>query len=689
MIDLSDDIEIPSPNRNHTDVADMSIDGGLDDDDEDEDMKRALALSLASSTTYATLAAPATPPSKTVETAVNSTIYAEARYQREQESPKPVVEKAASAPSAFNGMSRAEMERERQERIKKRSLSASGQPVDQEMNGHFQNGAFKRRTLEIPMLSPPVPAFASLSPISPPVLSSPASSSSSASTSASASASASASPLTRALATTRNEVSINAEPYIKQEPPTKAKQSVKMESTVKIEPDVKMEPIMSTGSSSLLYSQIPGGTSASAKSPPALSHSFASESADYPPQYMTASFRNTHIQGTMPGKWTVRFQDLVNKDYLQKAVLTTFNLGGEDDQIWREKHLPPSITQLVVTHWSKNDDRVQHDWEQLVNTVYIQDFFYMPTAFTSPEDMGDFGSTLHNFLKVMTVPEKVLSVVRTIDLRPAKVLLVPAVQGSFPVASEHTYGIAQLAKVMQSKCSKDQEWEIEYQTSSLGKLSARFLIEIHRASQGLRPRARTRLNEDERVPQIKVVFPTEKHVQNSRLGELGAGTVCFQEAYWEEATFPRRVMHDFECVGANRGSLMHSKIILGKAVESDNALRRSESGSGSNSAAGWIYVGSANFTESAWGSVTLKKPIRRPAAPLTSTGTLSISMRNWELGVIYVIETEEEMEAMANVSWTQNGRSQDEQPFFGPLPVPYKRPLTPYKSTDRPWFGYR
>lgn len=64
-------------------------------------------------------------------------------------------------------------------------------------------------------------------------------------------------------------------------------------------------------------------------------------------------------------------------------------------------------------------------------------------------------------------------------------------------------------------------------------------------------------------------------------------------------------------------------------------------------------------------------------------------MRNWELGVIYMIETEEEMEAMANISWTGNGRSQDEQPFFGPLPVPYKRPLTPYKSMDRPWFGYR
>ena len=107
--------------------------------------------------------------------------------------------------------------------------------------------------------------------------------------------------------------------------------------------------------------------------------------------------------------------------------------------------------------------QVSHDWEQLVNTVYVQDFALLPAAVQSPEELGEFGATLYNYLTVMTVPEKILSVLKCVDLKYAKVLLVPSVQGSFPVAGDYTYGVAQLARVMQPRCAKDQEWELEYQ----------------------------------------------------------------------------------------------------------------------------------------------------------------------------------------------------------------------------------
>ena len=66
---------------------------------------------------------------------------------------------------------------------------------------------------------------------------------------------------------------------------------------------------------------------------------------------------------------------------------------------------------------------------------------------------------------------------------------------------------------------------------------------------------------------------------------------------------------------------------------------------------------------------------------------LCINIRNWELGVVYMIETEDEMEEL-NRRYRGSGRGADDEPdqtFFGPLPVPYRRPVTQYYAEDEPW----
>jgi hypothetical protein len=91
---------------------------------------------------------------------------------------------------------------------------------------------------------------------------------------------------------------------------------------------------------------------------------------------------------------------------------------------------------------------------------------------------------------------------------------------------------------------------------------------------------------------------------------------------------------------------------------------------------------SANLSESAWGTIANKKDA------ITSQHGLVVSMRNWELGVVYIIETEEDMRAMTEIAQASGlDRASDGsiQSFFGPLPVPYKRPLRPYDVNDRPW----
>ncbi|KAF9984913.1 hypothetical protein BGZ79_005531, partial [Entomortierella chlamydospora] len=219
----------------------------------------------------------------------------------------------------------------------------------------------------------------------------------------------------------------------------------------------------------------------------------------------------------------------------------------------------------------------------------------------------------------------------------------------------HTYGIARLSKVLQTSGLQGKEMEVEYQTSSLGKITLRFLDEFYRSSRGLPVRARSRFTYEERLPPVKVVFPTENHVLNSRLGEFGAGTICFRTEYWDDPTFPRKVLHDFECVGILKGSLMHSKIALAKIAKPSNTIATSIPASGSivsgrersSNCVGWFYVGSSNFSESAWGTVANKK------ATAKNVEGLHVSMRNWELGVVYLIETEDEMHDLAAISATQ------------------------------------
>ena len=117
------------------------------------------------------------------------------------------------------------------------------------------------------------------------------------------------------------------------------------------------------------------------------------------------------------------------------------------------------------------------------------------------------------------------------------------------------------------------------------------------------------ISKGEILERFRVYFPTERTVANSRGGIpvsgiarcnyhhknsankliKAAGTICFQEKWWNSNTFPQQIMRD--CVNNRRGLLMHSKIIY---------VRHASRPESNNDAIGWAYVGSANLSESAW-----------------------------------------------------------------------------------------
>lgn len=90
---------------------------------------------------------------------------------------------------------------------------------------------------------------------------------------------------------------------------------------------------------------------------------------------------------------------------------------------------------------------------------------------------------------------------------------------------------------------------------------------------------------------LRLYFPSHATVAASKGGVLGGGTLCFQSESWGKTEYPRSVVRD--CKNVREGILIHDKILFVRPSRTLQAKsgRRVEA---------WAYVGSANFTVSAW-----------------------------------------------------------------------------------------
>ncbi|EGU84597.1 hypothetical protein FOXB_04892 [Fusarium oxysporum f. sp. conglutinans Fo5176] len=137
---------------------------------------------------------------------------------------------------------------------------------------------------------------------------------------------------------------------------------------------------------------------------------------------------------------------------------------------------------------------------------------------------------------------------------------------------------------------------------------------------------------------FRIYFPTEETVGRSRGGRNAAGTICVQPKWWRSPTFPTELVRD--CVNTRDGLLMHSKMIMVSQMQAGSQLqtrpqtrpepRHHDSGPAAaepkteEMSLGWVYIGSANLSESAWGRIVKDR----------ATGQPKMSCRNWESGVV-------------------------------------------------------
>ncbi|KNZ71939.1 hypothetical protein J132_05214 [Termitomyces sp. J132] len=250
------------------------------------------------------------------------------------------------------------------------------------------------------------------------------------------------------------------------------------------------------------------------------------------------------------------------------------------------------------------------------------------------------------------------------DWSKVKVYLVPSISGKHEgwpavVKTGHPRLMQAVRKMglRTGKGRSSKDIALECQGSSIGVYTTQWFNEFHWSARG--ESAEDWLDEPRRrreklpYPPISIIYPTKTTVQKTTLGEQGGGTLFCRRRQWAATKFPRDHFHDSRSKGGP--VLMHSKVSKLQALKGqktpDSDTEDDSDVEVIEPAVGWAYVGSHNFTSSAWGT-------------LSGSGfnpVLNIS--NYELGIVFPLNSLEHADSVAC----------------------FQRPVTKYTAGDVPW----
>lgn len=262
------------------------------------------------------------------------------------------------------------------------------------------------------------------------------------------------------------------------------------------------------------------------------------------------------------------------------------------------------------------------DYELVENIVFIQDFPLFTAQDTEFPPVGkscDFVKRIIRFTRFL--PNFFFPWMKY-DWSKAKAIPIVSLPGSFPIeGSVFASGHLQLKECFLKHHS--QIASIEIQATSFGRITNDWLHQILCSVAG---------KDYENRVQIRIVYPTQRYTKESPLGQGAFGTVFMKSEYYEKSQFLHKHMH--QCVSHRKGSPMHSKIIA--AYDKAGELL-------------CIYFGSHNFSQAAWGKLTLR--------------TGKVAMNNYEIGV-----------------FCEGEQAKD-------VPLPFISPAPKYDREDVPWFN--
>lgn len=327
---------------------------------------------------------------------------------------------------------------------------------------------------------------------------------------------------------------------------------------------------------------------------------------------------------------------------------------------------------MIQTDWGE----VANDWQPGVmeNSIFLIDLPRRGNETTSTkENMTRFGQELMYFLEMQKVPEMVLQGILNFDFSQTSHLafvhsmydgsydnlrlqLTHCSGGSHKTESEHPTGLLGLTRAIQDlHLDNVEQMELDYAASSLGAINDSFLSRLYLAACGRCFAADTAMVPDVRN-HIRIYFPTNETVKKSIGGPDCGGIISLSQQRYNAATFPRECLRDYESLRA--GMLSHNKLLLARGRKKDGRP------------VGWVYVGSANLSESAWGGQKVIKDGKMG----------SLNIRNWECGVVMTVPDDR----LAGLDKDKD-KTVPMSVFEGTVEIPFRTPGDEY-GARQPWF---
>jgi len=319
----------------------------------------------------------------------------------------------------------------------------------------------------------------------------------------------------------------------------------------------------------------------------------------------------------------------------------------------------PAFLRIVITSCNMMDI----DTEFGDNHWYIHDVPKQPKQKANAS--AGFETDLLAHLQHLGTPEEFVDSIRGLyDYSTVKVNLVTSVPGVCAGNKAERHGLLRLRRVLLDLELEllgqkgNGQFQLEVCTASVGDLNAKWLTGFYDCALGKEDISISNADNDYKVPDFKLFYPTVGDVKSAHeLAQEAASNIGCHTRPWNKASDEiKNLFHHYE--SKDRGRLFHQKLIL--AYDPSDKM--------DSSLPYYIYLGSANLSQSAWGGLEKDKKKNKETCDVKL-----VKINNFECGVVIPGQFVPGLLARGTTGWREGV-------------VPYVQNAARYDiAKDRPW----
>jgi tyrosyl-DNA phosphodiesterase-1 len=297
------------------------------------------------------------------------------------------------------------------------------------------------------------------------------------------------------------------------------------------------------------------------------------------------------------------------------------------------------------------------DWFRYANVFWRRDFPLLANPLPERAPLSPFAAYLTQFItKCMDPFGSEMDIFLGINFRHYRmedlsVHLVASLPGLYAPSDSFRISLIQAAQIIKSHPPKTpfrlETTRIYYVTSSLGSLNFKLLFDFSKIlfQESSFNWDYAVKNKQALLDMFNVIYPSRNYISGSYFGESRANCLFLRRMIYDSFKFQKSVMRAYEGnlkVRGNNSVLPHYKIFIvthNGRIDDDTI----------------VYIGSHNFTQSAWGKFEKKEE--------------RLEVCNYEMGLIFPsrkdsVVAKESLIDSFGVSLPPNKYTQHDAPFF-------------------------